>query len=210
MTLGQSYKEIMSRVQVTDAMRSRILSRLAHTPSGSPRRRAPILRRSLAAAACLAVILAGFSLLPRITSPQPLETPSSSLAALPTLQDVPSVEALSTLVGFPVSDLTGLPFPVETRTYTAYGEALAQIRCEGGSQWALFRKSAGTEDNSGDYTAYAVQHTYHLDGYTVTLKGDVEDRYVLALWTNGSYSYSLRLSSALEQDDWDQLITQNS
>lgn len=210
MTLGRSYEEIMSRIQVTDAMRSRMLKQLAQTPSASARRPTPILRRALATAACLVLVLAGLSALPHVVSPQPLETPTGSLTAVPTLQDASSAEALSALVGFPVSEPEGLPFLVETSTYTAYGKELAQIRCEGEGQWALFRKSIGTSDNSGDYTAYAVQYTYHLDRYTVTLKGDAEDSFVLALWTDGNESYSLRLSSGLGQTAWDHLISLNS
>ena len=128
---------------------------------------------------------------------------------VPNLQEVSSAQALSALVGFSVSDLKALPFLVEQSTYTAYGDTLAQIRCEGDSQWALFRKSAGTEDNSGDYTAYAAQTSYDQDGLTVILKGDAEQSYVLALWTDGSYTCSLRLSQPLTAEQWDQVISAN-
>lgn len=208
MTLARKYDEIMSRILVTDAMRSRILAQLES--AGQPASRGPfILRRTLAAAACLAVVLAGISVLPRIASPQPVETPPGPVTVVPNLQEVSSAQALSALVGFPVSDLDALPFLVEQSTYTAYGDALAQIRCEGDSQWALFRKSAGTEDNSGDYTTYTAQTSYDLDGLSVTLKGEADQSYVLALWTDGSYSYSLRLSQPLTVEQWNQVISAN-
>ena len=210
MTLARKYDEIMSHLVVTDAMRSRLLEQLESTgQTAPPSRSVLILRRTLATAACLAVVLAGISILPRITSPQPVETPSGPITVVPNLQEVSSAQALSALVGFSVSDLKALPFLVEQSTYTAYGDTLAQIRCEGDSQWALFRKSAGTEDNSGDYTTYTAQTSYDLDGLSVTLKGEADQSYVLALWTDGSYSYSLRLSQPLTVEQWNQVISAN-
>lgn len=209
MTLARKYDEIMSHLVVTDAMRSRILEQLESAGQPTPSSRTPLLLRRTLAAACLAIVLAGISVLPRITSPQPVETPSGPITVVPNLQEVSSAQALSDLVGFPVSDLETLPFLVEQSTYTAYGDTLAQIRCEGDSQWALFRKSAGTEDNSGDYTAYAAQTSYDQDGLTVILKGDAEQSYVLALWTDGSYTCSLRLSQPLTAEQWDQVISAN-
>lgn len=207
MTLGRSYDEIMSKIQVTDTARERILKRLsAEVPA--PRRRVPMLPGALATAACLAILLAGVSLLPRFSTP-PVATPPGPITAVPDFQDVASAEALSTLLGFPVSDLEELPFSWESATYTAYGQAMAQIRYENGEQWALFRKSAGSEDNSGDYTQYAAQSAETLDGWSIVLKGHTEDDYVLAIWTDGQYVCSLRLSSGLSQAQWQTLIQTN-
>ena len=196
MTLGRSYDELMSRIQVTELMRARVLRRLEQEELAPtrPSRRA-WLRPALAAAACLAVLAAGISVLPRMA---------------PGFQDVSSAAELADTVGFPVSDLKKLPFLVERSTYTAYSGAMAQIRCEGGGQWALFRKSTGTEDNSGDYTAYASELSYDLDGLSITLKGEDQDAYLLAIWNDGTYTCSLRLSSPLSQAQWDDLITANS
>ena len=44
------------------------------------------------------------------------------------------------------------------------------------------------------------------NGTTVTLKGDAE-QYTLAIWTDGSYSYSLSLSDGLSLSDWQTLIS---
>ena len=43
------------------------------------------------------------------------------------------------------------------------------------------------------------------NGTTVTLKGDAE-QYTLAIWTDGSYSYSLSLSDGLSLSDWQTLM----
>ena len=69
MTLARKYDEIMSHLVVTDAMRSRILEQLESAGQPAPSSRTPLLlRRTLATAACLAVVLAGISVLPRIAS----------------------------------------------------------------------------------------------------------------------------------------------
>lgn len=44
------------------------------------------------------------------------------------------------------------------------------------------------------------------NGTTVTLKGDA-GQYTLAIWKDGSYSYSLSLSDGLSLSDWQTLIS---
>ncbi|WP_107631199.1 hypothetical protein [Agathobaculum massiliense] len=60
----------------------------------------------------------------------------------------------------------------------------------------LIRKALGNEDISGDYNEYAQTET--VDG--VTLKG-TDGQFSLALWTNGEYTYSISVGSALSQTD---------
>lgn len=43
------------------------------------------------------------------------------------------------------------------------------------------------------------------NGTTVTLKGDAGQ--TLAIWTDGSYSYSLSLTDGLSLSDWQTLIS---
>ena len=63
MTLRKRYEVIMEHITVTDEMRRRILANI-QSPA-SPRRGRPTVRKMLAAAACLVLILAGAALLPR-------------------------------------------------------------------------------------------------------------------------------------------------
>ena len=58
----------------------------------------------------------------------------------------------------------------------------------------LIRKALGTEDISGDYNEYAQIET--VDG--VTLKGE-NDLFSLALWTDGTYTYSISVESTLSR-----------
>ena len=64
-----------------------------------------------------------------------------------------------------------------------------------------FRKGLGDEDISGDYNEYAQTET--VDG--VTLKG-ADGQFSLALWTNGEYTYSISVGSALSQTDMMALV----
>lgn len=53
-----------------------------------------------------------------------------------------------------------------------------------------YRQSLGTEDNSGDVTAYEKEISVTIDGCSVTLKGDGQ-QFFLAVWSDGTYSYSI-------------------
>ncbi len=65
----------------------------------------------------------------------------------------------------------------------------------------LIRKALGSGDISGDYNEYAQVDT--VDG--VTLKGG-DGRFSLALWTDGDYTYSIRVGTALSQADMMALV----
>ena len=70
-----------------------------------------------------------------------------------------------------MEELTALPFAVEETTYVSYWNELAEITYTGEGQTAAFRKSPGTEDNSGDYNTYTAIKEIHMGPLTATLKG---------------------------------------
>lgn len=86
-----------------------------------------------------------------------------------------------------------------------YGGGLAEIAYSGEEQNLVFRKAMGQTDPSGDYTAYAVQTTVDVDGSTVTLNG-AEDGYCLAVWQDGTYSWSIRSTMAYSTDVWTEIL----
>ena len=86
-----------------------------------------------------------------------------------------------------------------------YGGGLAEIAYSGEEQNLVFRKAMGQTDPSGDYTAYAVQTTVEVDGSTVTLNG-AEDGYCLAVWQDGTYSWSIRSTMAYSTDVWTEIL----
>ena len=95
-----------------------------------------------------------------------------------------------------------------TPEYTDNGEVITlhpgDITYTGsGGQTATYRQSRGSKGNSGDYNLYPDTQT--LPEQNATLKGQ-DGLYTLALWTDGTYAYSLRLSSGLSADAWQALL----
>ena len=108
--MGTKYRELMERISVTPELRARVLEGV-RTETAKVRPRAAAWK--FTAAACLAVLLIGAAVL----SSQPFAPPPSGGGSSggPDFQDCASAQALSDAVGFPVSDVTGLPFtPTET------------------------------------------------------------------------------------------------
>lgn len=202
------YRELMEQVNLTPEARERILTNVQQadlSPQAKkvvpfPRRR-QIWRRWASLAACLVVVVAVLVAVPLLRE-QPDTAPP--VQVLPPFRQVDSLDALSEAVGFPVTEVSKLPFDPVSTTYTAYDEGLAEITYTGpDGQTATYRQSLGTADNSGDYTLY--EDTQVIPENNATLKGQ-DQSYTLALWTDGTYTYSLRLSSALSADAWQALL----
>lgn len=62
-----------------------------------------------------------------------------------------------------------------------------------------FRKGAGTDDISGDYTEYSEEKTAEVNGNTVTLKGD-DGKYKLAVWNDGENSFAVYTPGSTEEE----------
>lgn len=202
------YRELMEQVNLTPEARERILTNVQQADlSPQPEKVVPFSRRRqtwrrwASLAACLVVVVAVLVAVPLLRE-QPEQTPP--VQALPPFRQVDSLDALSKAVGFPVTEVSSLPFDPVSTTYTAYDEGLAEITYTGsGGQTATYRQSCGTEDNSGDYNLYPDTQT--LPDQNATLKGQ-DGLYTLALWTDDTYTYSLHLSSGLSADAWQALL----
>ena len=187
------YDELMDKIEVTDAMRARILRNVsAAAPKKTPVRRYTLL------AACLAVVLLGAVCVPKLMDPAPQ---GEQVAIANGMIEVADAAALADAVGFPAAEAAKLPFDVEETTYTSYWGELAEICYAGDGQIADLRTSAGTEDNSGDYTDYPA-----VTELTAELRGEAAERYTLAVWTDGQYAYSLRLSDGQSTEVWQRLL----
>ena len=208
------YDEIMDHIRVTDDMRSRILENIEAGDIAAERRRKQTGRtvtKLLSMAACLAVIIIAVSALrsPAQVSPnddlQPNEgdTPGFVQGGADIVEP-DSAAALSAAVGFEVNDID-LPFTPEQTEYISYWHELAEIDYTGEGKTACYRKAAGTEDCSGDYNVYTDVTEFEAGSITVTLKGDA-GQYTLAIWTDGSYSYSLSLSDGLSLSYWQTIM----
>ena len=196
------YYEVMEKLEVTPEMRARILQNV-ETQMAEPRKKPNRLRRFAALAACLAILLVGAAALPKlISSPTPEESETTIANGM---VEVASKEELSEAVGFPVKSAQSLPFFPQSIYYTSYWGEMAQIDYANGGSMACFRQSLGEEDNSGDWSEYPAQKSLTVNGCAVTLKGEA-DSYTLAIWQDGTYSYSLSLSAGQPASVWAELI----
>lgn len=197
--MAKTYDEIMERIRVTPEMRRRVLEHIADiSPASSRVMRFPSPNKYLTAAACFLLLLTGAAallLLPTRTAPEP------PVMTVPDIEEAASLEELSDLVGFAVETPFFLPFETEETVYRSYWKELAEVEYRGEASSATYRQSAGTDDNSGDYNIYGDTTEIAVKDQTVTLKGD-DGRYVLSIWTDGTYAYSLSLSSGVSADDW--------
>ena len=196
------YDEVMEKLEVTPEMRARILQNV-ETQMAEPRKKPNRLRRFAALAACLAVLLVGAMALPKfISSPVPEESETMIANGM---VEVTSKEELSEAVGFPVKSAQSLPFFPQSIYYTSYWGEMAQIDYANGGSTACFRQSLGEEDNSGDWSEYPAQKSLTVNGCAVTLKGEA-DSYTLAIWQDGTYSYSLSLSAGQPASVWESIV----
>lgn len=206
------YRELMEQVNLTPEARERILTNIQQADlSPQPEKVVPFSRRRqtwrrwASLAACLVVAVAALFAVPLLRE-QPDTAPP--VQVLPPFRQVDSLDALSEAVGFPVTEVSKLPFDPVSTTYTAYDEGLAEITYTGsGGQTATYRQSCGSEDNSGDYNPYP--DTQALPEQNATLKGQ-DGLYTLALWSDDTYTYSLNLSSGLSADAWQALLTETA
>ena len=195
------YDEVMDKIKVTPEMRARILKNVAQQTK-KPARRLQ-LRRFGALAACLAVLLAGALTLPGLLSTPAQKEPETMVAN--GMAELPSRSDLSDAVGFPVKSAETLPFFPREIHYTSYWGDMAQIDYTNEDASACFRQSLGTDDNSGNWNEYPAQCDLSVGTLSVTLKGDVS-QYTLAVWTDGTYSYSLSLSAGQPAEVWQKII----
>ena len=212
----KKYDEIMNKIEVDEGMRKRILSYVEHlnletekTEKGRSeakvrRFRGRMMRNITAAAACVAILLVCTIAWPKLTKPGEIET-EESVSIANGMVEVKSIDELSVAVGFPVSEVNGLPFTVENEVYTSYWDEMAQIEYNGEGETAVFRKGTGTDDVSGDYNVYSNVKEISVGANMVTLKGNT-DSFTLAVWTDEEYSYSLDISSGLSEDEWTEMI----
>ena len=199
---------MMEKIEVTDAMRRRILANLDQMDwKAAPAKvvRFPYLKRLMPLAACLVLLVGMFYARFLIPGETVDPMPSDRVMVGSGIVDVADADALTETVDFPVKELTALPFQVDEVTYTSYWKELAQVKYTGGGQTVTFRQSLGDGDNSGDYNVYAETEVKEIGGMGVTLKGDGQT-YSLVIWSDGTYAYSLRAEPYLTAEEWETVI----
>ena len=200
MTLSRSYREAMEHVEVTPAMRKRILNNLAQAKP-KPAKTVWFIpwKQVVSLAACAAVLVVGITALPRGNELGGASSVPENVVgtAVAPAQEFGTLEALSAAAGFAVQEPQELPFAVQETSYTLLFGELAQVKQTGAEgESVVCRVSKEEEDNSGDYTVYTVEQQVSWKAVTVTLKGN-DDGFHLAVWQAGGFSYSLNSSVGL-------------
>lgn len=211
MILRDTYQEIMEHVEVTPQMRDRILENIRH--ADLTERKPVVFRnyRKLAAAAAtfLVLLVAGIALAPVLqNSGQNDQTPDENVQVVWQCEEWDSAKELAKAVGFDVTAVKGLPFEPEQITYLSIGEDLAEINYTAGTDGACYRKSPGTEDNSGNYNEFSSCKAVNVGAYEIMLKGN-DEGYELALWSDGAYAYSLSFAQPQSEEAWIRVLEEN-
>ena len=90
---------------------------------------------------------------------------------------------------------------MQETNYIYLGDELAEIRYYGTGEERLdYRKSVGTEDNSGVYLDFDRVQEENVDGTKATLKGD-ETRVYLILWQKDDFSYSIYAEEGIPTEE---------
>ena len=205
----RKYDEIMDKVEVTDEMKKRILSNIEKEDldGHAPKRVFRWNKMASMAAGLVVLLIAGALLYPQLIHRDDME-PDENVQGVWGMQEYDSAQKLSDQLTFAMKDIPSLAEKSRDTSYVAYDENFGEITYAWDDQSVCYRKSTGTEDNSGDYNEYAHEDTVTTDDIVCTLKGDNQDRYVLAIWTDGTYAYSLSAAKAMEKKDLLDLIVE--
>lgn len=204
--MSKSYQEIMDKINVTPQMRERVLSNVTNACLNK-KKVIPFVRyrKYLSAAACLLVLCAGILTAPRLLNPAEPEEPVYMGSGI---EEIGTIDGLSQAVGFPVSDVDGLPFDPSEKQYLSYWGEMAEIIYSDETQTLRYRKSMGAEDNSGDYSEYPATAEITAGDVTVTVKGS-DDSWQLMTWTDGVFSYSVSIETGMTGEEVIRLIEAN-
>lgn len=209
--MSKRYDAVMEKIEVTDAMRQRILANIGNMDLTAASRAKitpfPNLKRLMPFAACFVLLVAGVFAARQFVPGETVDpTPTGDVMIGNEIVDVADADALSKAVGFLVKEPSALPFRADEVRYTAFWGELAQITYTGEGQTLTFRQTLGDEDNSGDYNEYPETETREISGASVTFKGDSQT-YSLAVWSDGTYTYSFRAENGLTATKWETLIS---
>ena len=209
----RKYSEIMEKIYVTEEMRERILGNISRETS-SPGRKNPRpawLVKWLPAAACITVLLAGLAI-PAIIHHNPVKEPDpvkeqDPLVGSFRISEAADADELSEMVGFEICDIPLLQEEATESLYSSFGDEIAEIRYLSENQDASYRKSVGTEDNSGDYNEYPSVIEKNIGTEQIVIKGG-PDGYSLACWNDGTYSHSLSFANPVSENTLEKIIRQ--
>ena len=120
-----------------------------------------------------------------------------------------SAKELSQKVGFTISDIPSslIPFKISEKIYADCGDGLAEIQYynDKADNVIYHKQTAANADVSGDYTEYSKITTIRVRSTNICLKGE-NNKYNLATWSKGNYSYSLYFSEAITEKAFQNIL----
>lgn len=88
----------------------------------------------------------------------------------------------------------------EERAITAMENDMIQVLYLHGDDQICVRKAAGEEECSGDYNVYSEEKTVTAGDREITLRGN-NGKVMVAVWTEGGYSYSIGVYAYTQHND---------
>ena len=116
-----------------------------------------------------------------------------------------SAREMSDAVGFEIKDITVVPFEADEVIYRVISGTLAEIMYIGGEEELTLRKSAGSDDNSGDYNEYTIAEALEIGDEKINILG-YEEGFYLATWFDGEYYYSIRSDNPITSETMEEIV----
>ena len=116
-----------------------------------------------------------------------------------------SVEELSQQIGFGVKEIENLPFKPTSTIYMDRWGKIAEIVYQSEEDELVFRMARGNKDISNDYNKYYSTTEISGKDYMITIRGN-EDKFNLAVWNLKDYSYSIKISTGISEEEMIKLI----
>lgn len=88
----------------------------------------------------------------------------------------------------------------EERAITAMENDMIQVLYLHGDDQVCIRKAVGEEECSGDYNVYSEEKTVTVGDKAVTMRGN-NGKVMVAVWTEGGYSYSIGIYAYTQHTD---------
>ena len=189
----------MENIKVTVEMNDRIMNKIDNTDFNNNSRKVikfSAYKKYISIAACFVFLFVGVATISNIIKHhnEPL------VQVVPDIMEYSSVDELSNAVGFTVQEINSHPFDIEKKTYTAYSKDLAEIIYTSRDSTVTFRESKGNKDISGDYNDYNTVNEITVGNTLVTIKG-YEDKFNLAVWEKGGFSFSVQISVGVSEEE---------
>ena len=215
------YNEIMEHIKLSDDMQSRILANVDRQFQKKKRKKLvriwlPVAGLAVAAAILLLVARpwsarspipatedTTFTETPVITDPGPGSVITGGTGFQ--MSEFKTPEELGKAAGFPMMELTSVPFQVSEAGYRLIAGTIAEEEYAGEDGDLSFRKTRGKEDNSGVYEEYPVKKKTTLQGMEIIMQGEA-GRFHLINWYDDTFSYSLYSFRGISEETVQNLI----